>query len=320
MTRYAFNRRREIAPAALLAAHEEALPMLRMAGDKRGEIDALMNICAHHEAEENQDALFEVVNEVIEKSVALGCLWQEARALRARASWYMVRGRMDLGEADLKRALSNARVLRSPCYWSSQRCPRHALQGPRYAGRVDRPSRDRHAIESGDWKPQDREHLDGQHGSCSATTGKEVEAEQLYRDTIRLDDNRGSTVIGHMAMGNLGDLLLNQGKLAESTEQLTEAIALLDTKRVVMAGPFRGSLAWARAQLGEFEEARALLERGEEQLRGLWAVELGRLLCRRAQVEYAAACISRRRWRSPRPRSCRSAWRERGLRSGPDDC
>ena len=122
--------------------------------------------------------------------------------------------------------------------------------------------------------------------------GKEVEAEQLYRDTIRLDDSRGSTVIGHMAMVNLGDLLLNQGKLAESTEQLTEAIALLDAKRSVMAGPFRGSLAWARAQLGEFEEARTLLGRGEEQLRGLWAVELGRLLCRRAQVEYAAACIS----------------------------
>ena len=293
VTRYAFNRRREIAPAALLAAHEEALPMLRMAGDKRGEIDALMNICAHHEAEENQDALFEVVNEVIEKSVALGCLWQEARALRARASWYMVRGRMDLGEADLKRALSNAQCIERPLLLVEVNGALGTLYkdlGTLEESIVHHEIGMRLSREIGNRRIESI--LMGNMALVLQLQGKEVEAEQLYRDTIRLDDSRGSTVIGHMAMGNLGDLLLNQGKLAESTEQLTEAIALLDSKRSVMAGPFRGSLAWARAQLGEFEEARALLGRGEEQLRGLWAVELGRLLCRRAQVEYAAACIS----------------------------
>jgi hypothetical protein len=56
------------------------------------------------------------------------------------------------------------------------------------------------------------------------------------------------------------------------------------------AGAFRGSLTWARAQMGEFDVARELLDQGEAQLRDVWAVELGRILCQRAQVEHLAKC------------------------------
>ena len=47
-------------------------------------------------------------------------------------------------------------------------------------------------------------------------------------------------------------------------------------------------LAWAAAQTGQTDEARRLLDHAESQLRGKWAVETGRLLCRRAQVEHHA--------------------------------
>jgi hypothetical protein len=49
-----------------------------------------------------------------------------------------------------------------------------------------------------------------------------------------------------------------------------------------------GPRPWARAQMGEFDAARELLDQGEAQLRDVWAVELGRILCRRAQVEHVA--------------------------------
>jgi hypothetical protein len=71
---------------------------------------------------------------------------------------------------------------------------------------------------------------------------------------------------------------------------LVEVIDSLDSLHPSFAGAFRGSLAWVRAQMGEFDEARNLLERGEAQLRDIWAVELGRLQCRRAQVEQLAGC------------------------------
>ena len=130
--------------------------------------------------------------------------------------------------------------------------------------------------------------------------GKIDDAKQMYEDTVRLDDTRGRTVVGHMAVGNLGDLLLSQGKLEESSVQLAAAIENMDPMRPSFAGAFRGSLAWAQAQMGEFEKARTLLDQGEAQLRDVWAVEFGRILCRRAQVEHVAAS----------PKAAESALRE----------
>ncbi len=44
------------------------------------------------------------------------------------------------------------------------------------------------------------------------------------------------------------------------------------------------------AQIGEIDEARACVKRGKEQLKGIWVVERGRMLCREAQVEHLAGC------------------------------
>ena len=61
-----------------------------------------------------------------------------------------------------------------------------------------------------------------------------------------------------------------------------------DETWTVAGGAFRGSLALIRAQQGAFDEARALLHKGEPQVRGVWKLELGKLLCKKARVEHLA--------------------------------
>jgi hypothetical protein len=67
-----------------------------------------------------------------------------------------------------------------------------------------------------------------------------------------------------------------------------EPVAVGDETWPAAAGAFRGSLALLRARQGAIDEARALLTRGEQQLRGVHALELGKLLCKRGEVERLA--------------------------------
>jgi tetratricopeptide (TPR) repeat protein len=241
--------------------------------------------------QEDLETGMRLANEMLEKSLAGGCLWQEARSLRFRAVRHMDNGHMDLAEKDLKRAIDNAHRLGKPMLLIEV----NAALGTLYKdlGRLEESvsmheAGVRLSREMGSrWVES---ILMGNLALILQLQGKPEAAKQMYEDTVRLDDTSGRSVVGHMAMGNLGDLLLSQGKLQESAEHLTTAIEGLDTLRPSMAGAFRGSLAWVRGQLGEFDEARELLEKGEARVRGVWAVELGRLLCRRAQVEHLATC------------------------------
>jgi tetratricopeptide (TPR) repeat protein len=114
--------------------------------------------------------------------------------------------------------------------------------------------------------------------------GKIDDAQALYADTLALTEATELPVINHMAHGNLGDLLLCEGKLEGAMDHLNKAIEGMDSYQEIAAGCFRGSLAWACAQRGDFEAAAALLEAGEAQLKDVWIFEYGRILCRRAQV------------------------------------
>ena len=58
------------------------------------------------------------------------------------------------------------------------------------------------------------------------------------------------------------------------------------------AACFRGILALIRCKSGAFDEARALLEKGDSQLRGVHAAELAKLLCKSARVEQLAGDTS----------------------------
>jgi tetratricopeptide (TPR) repeat protein len=113
-------------------------------------------------------------------------------------------------------------------------------------------------------------------------------AQQLYEQTIALSEEVEFGLVATMAVGNLGDLLLNQGRFEESRPHLIRAIEEMDAAQQNSAGCFRGSLAWAVAQQGDFAQARRLLKEGEPQLRDVWTYELGRLLVRRGQVERLA--------------------------------
>ena len=239
---------------------------------------------------EDLDTGMLLAKEMLEKSVAGKCLWREARSLRFRAIWYMDSGRMSLAEQDLKKAMTNASLIEKPMLLTEV----NGALGTLYKdlGRLEESVTHHEAgirisREVGNRRVESI--IMGNLALVLQLQGKHDDAKLMYEDTIRLDDTRGRTIIGHMAMGNLGDLLLSQGKLEESSIQLAAAIKSMDPMRPSFAGAFRGSLAWAQAQMGEFEKARELLKQGEAQLRDVWAVELGRLLCRRAQVEHVAA-------------------------------
>jgi len=91
-----------------------------------------------------------------------------------------------------------------------------------------------------------------------------------------------------IVLGHLGDLWWERGRLGKSQERLTQAIDILDQCFTGAAGFFRGSLAIIEAHQGNFEGARQLLARGDEQLRGVLMAQLAVLLCKRAEVEHLA--------------------------------
>jgi predicted ATPase/class 3 adenylate cyclase/Tfp pilus assembly protein PilF len=114
------------------------------------------------------------------------------------------------------------------------------------------------------------------------------EALEAYRGALEIMREMGLRKLVGINLGNLGDLLFEQGDLSGAETHLQQAIEICDPIRPAAAGAFRGSLALLRVQQGAIDEARALLDRGDTQLRGVHKLELGRLLCKRARVEHLA--------------------------------
>jgi predicted ATPase/class 3 adenylate cyclase/Flp pilus assembly protein TadD len=114
------------------------------------------------------------------------------------------------------------------------------------------------------------------------------EALEHYQQALEIASEVGNRRNEGVSLGNLGDLLFSQGDLPSAETRLREAIAISDEVFPLASGAFRGSLALLRAQQGTFDEARALLDKGEAQLRGVHKLELGKLLCKKARVEHLA--------------------------------
>jgi len=291
LSRSVNNRGPLLSVEQVLAAHEEALVLLRDAEDIRGELNTLWLLGNFYTTQDNADAAESMADEMLEKSLTAGCLWLEARSLRFRANWYMDAGHLDLAEQDLKRAAELAQRIKKPMLSMEV----NGSLGTLYKdlGRLDE-SVERHEVgiqicrEVGDKKVESI--LMNNLALVLQLQGKDEDAVQMYKDTLLLTQNGGLGIIGHIARGNMGDVFLTRGKLEESIEHLSAAVKNLDSMQPSMAGAFRGSLAWAQAQRGHIDVARELLEEGDAQLRGVWVVELGRLLCRRAQVEWVADC------------------------------
>jgi tetratricopeptide (TPR) repeat protein len=118
--------------------------------------------------------------------------------------------------------------------------------------------------------------------------GNIPEALEHYSRALAIHREVGNRRFEGVALGNLGDLLSSQGDLQSAEASLRGAIAIGDETLPVAAGAFRGSLALIRAQQGALDEARELLEMGESQVRGVYQLELGKLLCKKARVEHLA--------------------------------
>jgi tetratricopeptide (TPR) repeat protein len=118
--------------------------------------------------------------------------------------------------------------------------------------------------------------------------GRIPEAQDHYHQALVIAREMGNRRNEGLNLGNLGDLLFSQGDLLSASTHLREAIEICDESMPVGAGAFRGSLALICAQQGAFDEARILLDMGEPQLRGVYQLELGKLLCKKARVEHVA--------------------------------
>ena len=122
-------------------------------------------------------------------------------------------------------------------------------------------------------------------GTACFELGQLSEAEVCFERAQEVVSQTGHLRNLASIVGNLGDLRLHQGALEPAAEHLERAILLSDQVFPTLAGAARGALALCRARQGDFEEVRALLAKGEEQLRDVWPLEHAKLLCRRVEVE-----------------------------------
>jgi len=114
------------------------------------------------------------------------------------------------------------------------------------------------------------------------------EALAHYRQALSVAREVGNTRSEGVTLGNLGDFLFSQGEVVAAESHLRDAISISDESYPIAAGAFRGSLALICGQRGQLEEALVLLECGEPQVRGVYRMELGKFLCKKAQVESLA--------------------------------
>jgi predicted ATPase/Tfp pilus assembly protein PilF/tRNA A-37 threonylcarbamoyl transferase component Bud32 len=128
----------------------------------------------------------------------------------------------------------------------------------------------------------------GDLATLHCSQGRIPEALAHYQQALAVAREMGDRRNEGVHVGNLGDLLFSKGDLLSAEAHLRDGIAIGDETWPVVAGAFRGSLALIRAQQGAFGEARALLAQAEPQLRGVHKLELGKLLCKKAQVEHLA--------------------------------
>jgi tetratricopeptide (TPR) repeat protein len=118
--------------------------------------------------------------------------------------------------------------------------------------------------------------------------GRVPESLEHYDMALKMARSVGDRRMEGLSLGNLGRLLFTQGDLPSAEAHLRDAILISDEIWPTAAGAFRGSLALLRAQQGAWEEARSLLAQGESQVRGVYAIELGKLLSKKARVEHLA--------------------------------
>jgi len=128
----------------------------------------------------------------------------------------------------------------------------------------------------------------GNLGYLERLSGRVVEGKNIYLEALRIHQELGNTRGEAIAKANLGEFELILGNLEQAQVYLEESIALTDKGSSAGTGAARADLALVFSAQGRHDDARYQLALGEEALRGVWALEYGKLLCKRGHVEHAA--------------------------------
>ena len=124
-----------------------------------------------------------------------------------------------------------------------------------------------------------------------ASRGLFEEAWTNFEKSLAISREVGNRRGEGATLGNLGDLMVRRGETLRAERYLRDAVAICDENFSMAAGAFRGSLALICAQQGQVQEALAMLEVGEGQLRGAREVEFGKFLCKKTRVECLGADV-----------------------------
>ena len=123
----------------------------------------------------------------------------------------------------------------------------------------------------------------GNLGNAFRAKGQIQDAVRHYRKAVALSNEIGDRRSKSIHLGNLGDALVMLSQFEEAEAAFREAIPVCDETVATAAGAFRGSLALLLAQQGQLDEARILVEQGEQQVKSQ-PEEYVKFLCKKVQV------------------------------------
>jgi predicted ATPase/Tfp pilus assembly protein PilF len=272
---------------------EAAITLAREVGDRRSEGVWLSSLGDLHRRQGRMPEAQEHVEAAITLAREVGDRRHEGHRLGNLGNLAREQGRMAEAQAHYEAAITIAREVgdrRNEGIQLGNLSILHRAQGPIPEAQAHMESAITIARELGDRRNESvwLGHL----GILHRAQGRMPEAQAHYEAAITIAREVGDRRNEGVWLGNLGDLLLDQGDWELAAQRFEEAVRIGDETWPVIAGAFRGSLALIKARAGELDQARALLTRGEEQLRGVYALELGKLLCKRGQVEHGAGYLA----------------------------
>jgi predicted ATPase/Flp pilus assembly protein TadD len=125
-------------------------------------------------------------------------------------------------------------------------------------------------------------------GGIHSVEGRMDQARRHFERALVIHRECGDRGSQGIDLGNLGDLAYGEGDLPSAAHHLEQAIGICDEVIPAAAGAFRGSLSLICGRQGDITKARELLAKGEAALRDVNALELAKLLCKRAKIEHLA--------------------------------
>ena len=107
---------------------------------------------------------------------------------------------------------------------------------------------------------------------------------QHLRQAIAICRDTGSVYHEGIAVGNLGGMLLRAGRPSEAEPEILRGISIMEKNWPVAAAAFRGNLAALLSDQGRLDEALAMLDHAESEIRGTHPFLRLQIVAYRAQI------------------------------------